>query len=85
MEWVQISEIGHDWGQKTPDEDFTYIDVGSINKEYGIIEEPSILSAKDAPSRARKIVQKGTVIYSTVRPYLLNIAIIENVFPRADR
>ncbi|MGX6476956.1 restriction endonuclease subunit S [Klebsiella grimontii] len=79
-EWVQISEIGHDWGQKTPDEDFTYIDVGSINKEYGIIEKPSILSAKDAPSRARKIVQKGTVIYSTIRPYLLNIAIIESVF-----
>ncbi|MDM6920637.1 restriction endonuclease subunit S, partial [Klebsiella michiganensis] len=79
-EWIQISEIGHDWGQKTPDEDFTYIDVGSINKEFGIIEEPSILSAKDAPSRARKIVQKGTVIYSTVRPYLLNIAIIESAF-----
>ena len=79
-EWMQISEIGHDWGQKTPDEDFTYIDVGSIHKEYGIIEEPSILSAKDAPSRARKIVQKGTVIYSTIRPYLLNIAIIESVF-----
>lgn len=79
-EWIHISEVGHDWGQKTPDEDFTYIDVGSINKEYGIIEEPSILSAKDAPSRARKIVQKGTVIYSTVRPYLLNIAIIENTF-----
>ena len=79
-EWIQISEIGHDWGQKTPDEDFTYIDVGSINKEFGIIEEPSILSAKDAPSRARKIVQKGTVIYSTVRPYILNIAIIESSF-----
>ncbi len=79
-EWIQISEIGHDWGQKTPDENFTYIDVGSINKEYGIIEEPSILSSKDAPSRARKIVQKGTVIYSTVRPYLLNIAIIESAF-----
>ncbi|EFP2429469.1 restriction endonuclease subunit S [Escherichia coli] len=77
-EWVRISEIGHDWGQKTPDKDFTYIDVGSINKEYGIIEEPSILSAKDAPSRARKIVKQGTIIYSTVRPYLLNIAIIEN-------
>ncbi|EEW0260046.1 restriction endonuclease subunit S, partial [Escherichia coli] len=29
-------------------------------------------------SRARKIVQQGTIIYSTVRPYLLNIAIIEN-------
>ncbi|ERC65879.1 putative type I restriction-modification system, specificity subunit S [Escherichia coli T1840_97] len=58
-EWVRISEIGHDWGQKTPDKDFTYIDVGSINKEYGIIEELSILSAKDAPSRARKLFSKG--------------------------
>ncbi|WP_338557566.1 restriction endonuclease subunit S [Erwinia sp. E_sp_B04_8] len=79
-EWARISEIGHDWGQKTPDCEFTYIDVGSINKELGIIQEPETIFAKDAPSRAKKIVKKGTVIYSTVRPYLLNIAIIEQEF-----
>ncbi|EON3359034.1 restriction endonuclease subunit S [Yersinia enterocolitica] len=79
-EWVRISEAGHDWGQKTPDCEFTYIDVGSINKELGIIHEPETILAKNAPSRAKKIVKKGTVIYSTVRPYLLNIAIIEQEF-----
>ncbi len=78
--WVRINEIGHNWGQKVPDNDFTYIDVSAINKEAGIIHEPNILTAKEAPSRARKIVKYGTVIYSTVRPYLLNIAVIEKEF-----
>nr|WP_319020576.1 restriction endonuclease subunit S [Vibrio litoralis] len=79
-EWSRIQNIGHDLGQKKPDELFSYIDVGAINKEFGVITEPSILNASDAPSRARKIVKKGTVIYSTVRPYLLNIAVIDKDF-----
>ena len=79
-EWVRLREIGHDWGQKKPDSDFTYIDVGAINKELGFVSEPSVLTESEAPSRARKIVKKGTVIYSTVRPYLLNIAVINEDF-----
>jgi len=79
-EWIRLNEIGHNWGQKTPDSNFTYIDVGAINKELGFVSEPSILNANTAPSRARKIVKKGTVIYSTVRPYLLNIAVINEQF-----
>lgn len=75
--WTQVSEIGHDWGQREPVGDFTYIDVGSIDQRAGVIRAPSILAAQDAPSRARKVVRKGTVIYSTVRPYLLNIAIVD--------
>lgn len=82
-QWVQISEIGHDWGQQEPDGDFTYIDVGSIDQTVGVIRDPSVLSAKEAPSRARKIVRPGTVIYSTVRPYLLNIAIVDRTFEPA--
>ncbi|MCK5199203.1 MAG: restriction endonuclease subunit S [Spirochaetales bacterium] len=75
--WCRIRSISHDWGQKKPDSDFTYIDVTSINKEKGIIgENTQLLDENSAPSRARKIVKEGTVIYSTVRPYLLNIAII---------
>ncbi|ACA84798.1 restriction endonuclease subunit S [Shewanella woodyi] len=77
-EWTRLQDIGHDLGQKTPDCEFTYIDVGAINKELGFVEEPSILKASDAPSRARKLVKRNTVIYSTVRPYLLNIAVIGN-------
>ncbi|BBS38136.1 restriction endonuclease subunit S [Enterobacter roggenkampii] len=79
-EWVRMDHVGHDWGQKTPENDFTYIDVGSINKELGIVAEPTIMQAQDAPSRARKIVRRNTVVYSTVRPYLLNIAVINEDF-----
>jgi len=78
--WTQISEIGHDWGQTEPASDFTYIDVGSVNQSLGVVHSPNVVSAGEAPSRARKIVKNGTVIYSTVRPYLLNIAIVDQDF-----
>ncbi|AXT69837.1 restriction endonuclease subunit S [Vibrio sp. dhg] len=78
--WARIEDLGRDLGQKKPDKTFTYVDVGSINKELGYIDEPSILEHSEAPSRARKLVQKNTVIYSTVRPYLLNIAVIDRDF-----
>ena len=81
--WTRISDIGHDWGQVEPSDDFTYIDVGSIDQRAGIIKSPNVLSALEAPSRARKIVKRGTVIYSTVRPYLLNIAVVDQEFDPA--
>ena len=79
-EWVRINTIGHDWGQKTPTSDFTYIEVSAIDSKNGIISTPQLVEFENAPSRARKIVKAGTVIYSTVRPYLLNIAVIEKEF-----
>jgi len=78
--WVRLSQIGHDWGQKTPEETFTYIDVSAIDNAFGIIDAPTVIAPEDAPSRARKLVQRGTVIYSTVRPYLLNIAVVDRDF-----
>lgn len=79
-EWTQLSKIGHDWGQKEPAGDFTYIDVGSIDQRLGTIAKPGIVGASAAPSRARKVVRRGTVVYATVRPYLLNIAIVAEDF-----
>lgn len=82
--WVNIGLTGHDWGQMKPTEDFTYIDVSAIDNQRGIVADgAAIVSAANAPSRARKVVKKGTVIYSTVRPYLLNIAVIERDFDPA--
>ena len=76
--WVRIRQVTSDRGQTTPAGEFTYIDVGSINKEAGVLGEHKVLSASDAPSRARKVVGKGDVLYSCVRPTLLNIAVIED-------
>ena len=77
-EWARLSDVGHELGQKIPDKRFTYIDVGCIDSDRGhISERVEVLDANEAPSRARKLVARGTVIYSTVRPYLRNIAIID--------
>jgi type I restriction enzyme S subunit len=81
--WVRIREITSDRGQQIPGGSFTYIDVTAINKEVGVVAEPKVLSPGEAPSRARKITQKGDVIYSCVRPYLLNVAVIERDFDPA--
>ena len=79
--WVSLSTVGHTWGQKKPDNFFVYIDVSSIDNKAGVLgSSPEVVSASAASSRARKVVKKGTLIYSTVRPYLLNIAIINQDF-----
>lgn len=82
-EWVLIDQLGHDLGQEKPNSTFSYIDVGCIDKANGVIKEPGVLNAEDAPSRARKLVKRGCILYSTVRPYLLNIAVVEeDIFPK---
>lgn len=76
--WCRMREVTTDRGQMIPDQRFTYIDVSAINKEAGLIEAPTVLEPAEAPSRARKITRKGDVIYSCVRPYLLNVAVVED-------
>ena len=79
--WCRLKAITHNFGQKKPNRKFTYIDVSSINNRIGSIDNNcQILLPEEAPSRARKIVKKNCVIYSTVRPYLLNITIIDRNF-----
>ena len=79
--WARLSDVGYELGQKVPDKRFTYIDVGGIDSDKGRISESvEKLEPAGAPSRARKLVARGTVIYSTVRPYLLNIAIVDQDF-----
>ena len=79
--WVRLKEIVYNNGQKTPTEDFSYIDIGSIdNTNQRLNTSETIIHPSDAPSRARKIVKYGDIVYSTVRPYLHNMAIIDKQF-----
>lgn len=78
--WSAIGEVTADHGQVIPQAEFTYIDVSAIDAKHGCIARPRVLAAADAPSRARKRVEKGDVIYSCVRPYLLNVATIDEDF-----
>lgn len=80
-EWVRLKDVVYNHGQKKPNQTFSYIDIGSINnKQQRLNINESIIKPEDAPSRARKIVEFGDVIYSTVRPYLHNMCIIDKDF-----
>ena len=81
--FVRLGEVTYNHGQKTPDSDFSYIDIGSIDNEHQKISSTeNILSCKDAPSRARKLIKSGDIIYATVRPYLHNMCIIDRSFSK---
>ncbi|WP_416401077.1 restriction endonuclease subunit S [Alicycliphilus denitrificans] len=84
-EWVRLPEVTYNLGQGEPTTSFNYIDVAAIDNLKGLVSsELQVIAAIDAPSRARKNVAVGTVIYSTIRPYLKNIALIEHEYnPRA--
>ena len=64
--------------QNNPETIYTYIDISSVNNKTHIIENPSELQGKDAPSRARKSVIKGDFFFATTRPNLRNIAVIDS-------
>ena len=65
----------------TSDTEINYVDIASIdNKEY-IIKEIKKSKVSELSTRARRVLKKGYIIYSTVRPYLKNIAIINQDLP----
>jgi len=61
---------------KSPNIEFTYVDVSSIsNTSYSIISTQKLLG-KDAPSRAKKNIITNDILFATVRPTLKRIAIV---------
>ena len=62
---------------KPQGEFFDYIDIDAIDNRLHRIKEAKRLPVSDAPSRASRAVKSGSVLFSLVRPYLENIALIE--------
>src|SRR3989338_301441 len=63
--------------------EFRYIDISSINAEAKEIQNANLIPVEGAPSRARKIVNAGDIVFATTRPYLENIAIVPTGFNNA--
>ena len=81
--WVRLSNIVYNHGQKTPDKTFSYIDIGSIdNKNQMLNSQESWVEPNKAASRARKKVEIGDILYSSVRPYLHNMCIVDREFAK---
>ena len=71
--WLTLKSLVIPTKQIIPEESFTYLDVSSIKNFQ--IDEIKRLDPSNAPSRARKVVQPGMVLFATVRPYLKNICV----------
>ena len=80
-EWTRLRNIVYSHGQRVPSAKFSYIDIGSIdNKNQCLNTSENIIEPQNAPSRARRIVELGDILYSTVRPYLHNMCIVDKQF-----
>ena len=55
-----------------------YIDIDSINNKFNYIEKVKKEKVKDLSSRARRVLKKDFILYSSVRPYLNNFAIMQD-------
>jgi type I restriction enzyme S subunit len=62
--------------RQKPDEEFYYVDIAGVDNEAKIIVVTKRIVGADAPSRARKVIRRGDVIVSTVRPNLNAVALV---------
>lgn len=58
---------------------FIYIDIEAVENKTGIVSYNKEINPKDAPSRARRVVNEGDIVLSTVRPNLRAFGLLENL------
>ena len=74
--WVRGKSVFMPMESTKPTSDFVYIDVDAVNNKINIIDNPKYLKQENAPSRATRKLHKNDLLFSMVRPYLKNIALV---------
>jgi type I restriction enzyme S subunit len=75
--WVKGKDLFLPMKSTTPKGDtFKYIDIDSIDNKNQCISAIKVLPIEKAPSRASRYTEKNNVLFSMVRPYLRNIALV---------
>lgn len=77
-EWGRLGDILKPEVHKKPAKDFYYIDIASIDNQYNKVVNPKkVIVKKDKiASRARQVLENDDILFSVVRPYLRNIAMV---------
>lgn len=82
--WTKLENVLEDIDKinpkKTPEKEFIYLDIAAIDNKIQKIVSPKKYLGKNAPSRARQLVKTGDILFSTVRTYLRNIAMVGETF-----
>jgi len=81
--WVKLKDVTETveavrLKEKDPNSELIYLDIGGIDNKANRIHSYKSYKWKDAPSRAQQIVYLNDVLFSTVRTYMKNIAVVEN-------
>jgi type I restriction enzyme, S subunit len=63
--------------EDSPDKEFGYVDISSIDNSSFVITDAKRLKGKDAPWRARRPIRPNDILFSNVRTYLRNIALVD--------
>ena len=75
--WAKGLDIFKPMKTTSPSGDtFKYIDIDAVDNKRNVITSVKLLNTKQAPSRASRYTEKGCVLFSMVRPYLRNIAMV---------
>jgi len=79
--WVKLVELceektGTRDPRLRPTDTFRYVDISSVDNTQKRILDASVLFGKDAPSRARQVINAGDIIVSTTRPNLNAVALV---------
>lgn len=81
--WTTIGEVTQSVEKvkpkENPDTQFTYFDISSIDNQINRVVKPKTYYGSEAPSRARQLVRANDVLFSTVRTYLKNIALVPEI------
>lgn len=76
--WARLGEVLLPMTSKKPSgATFDYIDIDAVDNKRHAVNNPKTLPTKGATSRASREVKSGDVLFSMVRPYLRNIALID--------
>jgi len=82
--WIRLGEITVDIEKinprDNPEMEFIYLDIASIDNDQQKITNSKKYLGKNAPSRARQLIKANDILFSTVRTYLINIAMVDNTF-----
>ena len=66
--WVPLGELIQPIMTRDPMQEpnieFTYFDISSIDNELGVVTNPKRVLGRNAPSRARRVVEAGDVLFT---------------------
>jgi len=78
--WARGMSVFMPMESTKPSSDFVYIDVDAVNNRLNIIDNPKKVRFENAPSRATRKLHKNDLLFSMVRPYLKNIALVDDTY-----